>query len=64
MNEHVVKTVRVPSLILAAVLQIMPMARVALPVAQTATNLLAIVFRWAGAAASAAQEGTRELAGI
>lgn len=53
MNARVVKFVRVPSLVLAGALQVLPIARAALPVAQTATHLLAIVFRWAGAAASA-----------
>lgn len=41
---------RLPSLLLAAALQILPFVRAALPAAQTATNLIAVVFRWAAGA--------------
>ncbi|HLP76591.1 MAG TPA: immunoglobulin domain-containing protein, partial [Candidatus Paceibacterota bacterium] len=44
---------RVPSLLLAAALQVLPIVRVALPAAQTATNVLAIIFRWSVGAAAA-----------
>ncbi len=53
MNAKLTRAIRLPSLFLAAALQVLPMARAALPAAQTATNLLAIVFRWAAGAAAA-----------
>jgi hypothetical protein len=52
MKIKILQTVRVPSLILAAALQIFPMARAALPSAGAATNVLAIIFRWAVGAAA------------
>ncbi len=53
MNPKLIQAIRLPSLVLAAALQVLPIARAALPAAQTATNLLAIVFRWAAGAAAA-----------
>jgi hypothetical protein len=44
------KSFRIPSLILAAILQILPLARVAALLEGPATPLFAIVFRWAAAA--------------
>ena len=53
MNTKVIQAFRIPSLLLAAVLQFMPMVRAALPAMQSASNLFAIIFRWGGAAAAA-----------
>lgn len=53
---------RVPSLLLAAALQVLPMIRAALPAAQTAGNILAIIFRW-GAGAAAALGGVNAVSG-
>jgi hypothetical protein len=44
---------RLPSLVLAAILQILPVTRSALPVMQSANQVLAIVFRWAAGIAAA-----------
>lgn len=62
MNSKIFQAFRIPSLLLAAVLQFMPMVRAALPVTQTAVNLFAIVFRW-GAAAAAALGGMQAVSG-
>ena len=53
MNSKSVQRLRVPSLALAAALQVMPIVRTALPAAQTAGNVIAIIFRWAAGAAAA-----------
>jgi hypothetical protein len=53
MNSKVFQAFRIPSLLLAALLQFMPMVRAALPAIQSASNLFAIIFRWGGAAAAA-----------
>ncbi len=53
MNESFVRFLQVPSLILAGALQVLPLARSALPFTQTATNLMAIIFRWTAGAAAA-----------
>ena len=53
MNTKVIQAFRIPSLLLAAVLQFMPMVRAALPAMQSASNILAIIFRWGGVAAAA-----------
>ncbi len=47
MNKSLVKVLHVPSLCLAALLQLLPVARAALPVTQGAANIMAIIFRWA-----------------
>ena len=47
MKTKILQTVRGPSLIVAAALQIFPMARTVMPAAGAATNVLAIIFRWA-----------------
>ena len=51
MKTKIIQSVRVPSLIVAAALQIFPMARTVMPAAGAATNVLAIIFRWAVGAA-------------
>ncbi len=43
---------RVPSLVVALGLQVSPMVRAVLPHLQTASNLMAIVFKWGAAAAA------------
>ena len=48
-----VRILRIPSLFLAAILQLLPIVRVALPAAETAANVFAVVFRWAAGAAAA-----------
>ncbi len=53
MKSKSAQVLRVPSLLLAAALQVLPIVRVALPAAQTATNVLAIIFRWSVGAAAA-----------
>jgi hypothetical protein len=53
MHQKIAKLFRLPALLLAAALQIMPIARAALPAAQATANVLAIVFRWAAGAAAA-----------
>jgi Immunoglobulin domain len=53
MNPRLTQALRLPSLFLAAALQVFPIVRAALPAAQTATNVLAIVFRWTAGAAAA-----------
>jgi VCBS repeat-containing protein len=62
MNNQIFNACRVPSLLLAAVLQFMPMVRAALPAVQTASNLFAIVFRW-GATAAATLGGMQAVSG-
>ena len=52
MNSNVARLFRIPSLFLAAALQMLPIVRVALPAAEGAAGALAIVFRWAAAAAA------------
>jgi hypothetical protein len=52
MHQKIAHLFRLPALLLAAALQIMPIARVALPAAQATANVLAIVFRWAAGAAA------------
>lgn len=53
MNSLIVRTFRVPSLLLAAALQILPVVRVALPATQSAANVIVILFRWCAGAAAA-----------
>jgi len=53
MNSKSVRTLRIPSLLLAAALQVMPMVRVALPAAQATANVMAIIFRWTAGVAAA-----------
>jgi len=53
MHQKIAQLFRLPALLLAAALQIMPIARVALPAAQATADVLAIVFRWAAGAAAA-----------
>jgi hypothetical protein len=53
MHAKITRAVRIPSLFLAAALQVLPIVRAALPVAESAANVLAIVFRWAAGAAAA-----------
>ena len=53
MYQKTSKLFRLPALLLAAALQIMPIARAALPAAQASANVLAIVFRWAAGVAAA-----------
>ncbi len=53
MNSKSVQSLRVPSLLLAAALQVMPIVRAALPAAQAAGNIIVIIFRWAAGAAAA-----------
>ncbi|MFZ0826316.1 MAG: immunoglobulin domain-containing protein [Verrucomicrobiia bacterium] len=53
MNQKIAQLFRLPALLLAAALQIMPIARAALPAAQASADVLAIVFRWAAGMAAA-----------
>ncbi len=53
MNHTIPHHFRVPSLLLAAVLQVLPIVRAALPAAQGTANVLIILLRWGGAAAAA-----------
>jgi hypothetical protein len=53
MNQKIAKLFRLPALLLAAALQIMPIARAALPAAEATADVLAIVFRWAAGAVAA-----------
>ena len=53
MHRKIAQIFRLPALLLAAVLQIMPIARAALPAAQATADVLAIVFRWAAGVAAA-----------
>ncbi|HTY87137.1 MAG TPA: immunoglobulin domain-containing protein [Candidatus Acidoferrum sp.] len=53
MSRKISQLFRLPALLLAAALQIMPIARAALPAAQATADVLAIVFRWAAGAAAA-----------
>ena len=53
MHQKIAQLFRLPALLLAAALQIMPIARAALPAAQATADVLAIVFRWAAGAAAA-----------
>ena len=53
MKSKSVNLVRVPSLMLAAALQVLPIVRAALPAAEATVNVLAIVLRWTTAAAAA-----------
>ena len=52
MHQKIAQLFRLPALLLAAALQIMPIARAALPAAQATADVLAIVFRWAAGAAA------------
>lgn len=47
MNKSLAYILHGPSLLLAALLQVLPIARVALPVTQNAANIIVILFRWA-----------------
>jgi hypothetical protein len=47
MNKSLARVLHAPSLFLAALLQVLPLARVALPVTQNASNIVVIIFRWA-----------------
>ncbi|MBL9137872.1 MAG: immunoglobulin domain-containing protein [Verrucomicrobiales bacterium] len=62
MRPHLLLTVRLPSLALAAILQILPITRAALPVMHSANQVLAIVFRWA-AGIAAAMGGVQAVSG-
>jgi hypothetical protein len=62
MHRKIAQLLRLPALALAAALQIMPIARAALPVAQTTANVLAIIFRW-GAGVAAALGGIQAVSG-
>src|SRR5271157_4466925 len=53
MYQRISQLFRLPALLLAAALQIMPIARAALPATQATADVLAIVFRWAAGAAAA-----------
>jgi hypothetical protein len=53
MHQRIAQLFRLPALLLAAALQIMPIARAALPAAQATADVLAIVFRWAAGVAAA-----------
>jgi len=53
MHRKIAQLLRLPSLLLAAALQILPIARTALPAAQATADVLAIIFRWAAGAAAA-----------
>ena len=53
MHQKIARLFRLPALLLAAALQIMPIARAALPAAQATADVLAIVFRWAAGVAAA-----------
>jgi len=52
MYQRIAQLFRLPALLLAAALQIMPIARAALPAARATADVLAIVFRWAAGAAA------------
>jgi hypothetical protein len=56
------KVLKIPSLVLAASLQLMPFARLTAVIPQSATPLLAIIIRWA-AAATAALGGMQAVSG-
>lgn len=62
MNSKCVQVFRLPSLLLAAALQVLPIVRAALPAAETAANALAIIFRW-GAGMAAALGGVHAVSG-
>ena len=53
MNQIFAKKLRIPSLLLAAALQMLPIVRAALPVTQNAANIIVILFRWAVGGAAA-----------
>ncbi len=53
MKSRIICAFRIPSLLLAASLQVLPIVRAALPATETAANVLAIVFRWVAGAAAA-----------
>ncbi len=53
MQRKIAQLFRLPALLLAAALQVMPIARAALPAAQATAEVLAIVFRWAAGVAAA-----------
>ena len=53
MKNKLIQGFRIPSLLLAAALQVLPIVRAALPVAESAANLFAVVFRWAAGVAAA-----------
>ena len=46
MNQTLVKNFRLPSLLLAATLQLLPVVRAALPLTQNAANVMVVLFRW------------------
>ena len=52
MHQKIAQLFRLPALLLAAALQIMPISRAALPAGQATADVLAIVFRWAAGAAA------------
>ncbi len=62
MNRRIHHLTRVPSLLLAAALQVLPIARAALPVTQSAANIIVVLFRW-GSAAAAALGGVQAVSG-
>ncbi len=53
MNLTTPNLLRVPSLLLAAALQVLPIVRAALPATQATANILVVLLRWGGAAAAA-----------
>ena len=59
---HLLRCFRIPSLLLAGALQILPIVRAALPITQSAANVIAIIFRW-GAGAAAALGGVQAVSG-
>ncbi|MFO1476769.1 MAG: immunoglobulin domain-containing protein [Verrucomicrobiota bacterium] len=62
MNTFLVRSLRIPSLLLAAALQVLPMVRTALPVMESSAQVLAIIFRW-GAGVAAALGGVQAVSG-
>ncbi|MCC6232704.1 MAG: putative Ig domain-containing protein [Verrucomicrobiales bacterium] len=53
MSTMMYRSMRLPSLVVAVALQVLPLTRAALPFARSAGQVLAIVFRWATGAAAA-----------
>ena len=53
MKPFLIRTLRVPSLLLAAALQILPMARLALPAVPAGANIIIVMFRWCAGTAAA-----------
>ncbi len=53
MNPLIVRTLRVPALLLAATLQLLPIVRVSVPAVPATSNIAIILFRWCAGAAAA-----------